>query len=66
MGTNFRPNDSFLKDELTNRLRNIENYLNADVLSFKGAVHENVALKLLGIIENLSEDKNKKDTLNII
>lgn len=66
MSTNFNPNDSFLKNELTNRLVKLEEYLNADVLSFTGAVHENAVPKLLGIIENLSEDKNKKDALYII
>lgn len=66
MSTNFRPNDLFLKNELTNRLIDLERFLNADVLSFTGAVHEHVAPKLLGIIEDLAIDEDKKDTLFII
>ena len=66
MSINFAPNDKFLKDELTNRLINLEDYLKADVLSFTGAIHENLSRKVKGVIEDLAQDKNSSDTLYII
>lgn len=66
MSINFQPNDNFLRQELTGRLLDLEKHLNADVLSFSGAIHEVLSSKVLGVIEDLAEDKNKKDTLYII
>ncbi len=62
----FNPNDSLLKKELTNHLLNLEVYLNADVMSFTGAIHEGISPKMLGVIEDLAKTAEKKDTIYII
>lgn len=62
----FQPNDSFLKEELTNRLLKLEKYLSSDVISFTGAIHEGYQVKVLEVIEDLAKTKEKKDTLYII
>ena len=56
----FQPNDNFLKKELTMRLKRLEKYLSADVMSYTGAIHETWAPKLRHVIESLAKDKNKK------
>jgi hypothetical protein len=66
MEMDFQPNDSFLKTELTKRLLDLEQHLSADVISFTGSIHEGYSPKVLGVIEDLSKDKDKKDTLYII
>lgn len=60
------PNDSFLKKELTTRLIALETFLDADVISFTGAIHEGLSPKVLAVVEKLAADANKKDTLYII
>jgi len=66
MSVNFQPNDSFLKNELTIRLKALEHYLNADVMSFTGAIHEGFSPKVLKVIEDLASSEDKKDSLFII
>lgn len=62
----LEPNDTFLKNELTKRIEALEGYLNADVISFTGAIHEGLAPKVLAVIEDLAKTNSKKDTLYII
>lgn len=62
----FQPNDTLLKKELTKQLSKLESYLSADVMSFTGAIHEGLSLKVLGVIEDLVKTSAKKDTLYII
>ncbi|MCX6251614.1 MAG: serine dehydrogenasease [Bacteroidetes bacterium] len=62
----FLPNDSLLKAELNKRLLALEGYLSADVMSFSGAIHEGLSPKVLGVIEDLANTPDKKDTLYII
>lgn len=66
MTTDFQPNTTFLKGELTNRLLNLEKYLGADVMSYTGAIHEGYSYKVKGVMENLVKDSNKKDSIYII
>jgi hypothetical protein len=66
MGINLQPNDTLLKEELTRRLIDLENYLSADVMSFTGAIQESLSPKVLGVIEDLAKNENKRDTLYII
>jgi hypothetical protein len=67
MSINFQPNDKFLKEELTKRLLALEGYLSADIMSFTGAIYDgSLPSKLLGVIEDLAKNKDKKDTLYII
>lgn len=66
MGANFQPNDKLLKEELNRRLLKLEKHLSGDVMSFSGAISEWLSPKVLGVIENLSKSKNKRDTLYII
>lgn len=61
-----QPNDSFLKEELTNRLLKLEKHLSADVISFTGAIHEGYQGKVLGVVEDLAKTKEKKDILYVI
>jgi len=62
----FSPNDSFLKTELTNRLKKLEKQLDADVMSFSGAIHEQLSAKVLAVIEDLAKNPKKRKTLYII
>lgn len=62
----FTPNDSLLKEELTKRLLSLEKYLNADVMSFTGAIHEGISPKMLGVIEDLAKTEEKKEIIYII
>jgi membrane-bound ClpP family serine protease len=66
MGVNFFPNDNLLKEELTKRLSNLEQHLSADVMSYTGAIHEGLTAKILAVIEDLAQSKDKHDTLYII
>lgn len=66
MKPNFSPNDSFLKEELTNKLTAIESHLNADVMAFTGSISEFFVPKVKGIIETLAKSPDKKDTIYII
>jgi hypothetical protein len=44
----------------------LEQYLDADVMSFTGAIHEGFSPKVLGVIEELVKSPGKKDTLFIV
>lgn len=66
MAVEFLPNDSFLKAELTERLKALEQFLNSDVMSFTGAIHELYAQKVLKVVEDLASSEDKKDTLFIV
>jgi hypothetical protein len=66
MSINFAPNDKLLKEELTARLIKLEDYLGGDVMSFSGAISEGLSSKVLGVIEELSNNTDKRDTLYII
>jgi hypothetical protein len=66
MSVIFTPNDKFLKEELTSRLLKLESHLNADIMSFSGAISEGISPKVLGVIEDLAKSLEKRDTLYII
>lgn len=66
MSINFTPNDLFLKSELTNRLVTLENYLDADIMAFTGAISELFVPKVFAIIEDLAISPQKKDKIFII
>jgi membrane-bound ClpP family serine protease len=58
--------DSSVKEILSNKLRNIENHFEADVVSYFGPIvdgNENIVLE---IIEKLVNDSEKKDKLIVI
>ena len=44
----------------------MEQFLNADIVSFTGSIHETFSPKLLAVIEDLVNSPDKKDTLFII
>jgi hypothetical protein len=66
MSIDFTPNDIVLKTELTNKLIALEKHLDADVLSFTGAISEFFVPKVLGILEDLAKSPQKKDKIYII
>jgi hypothetical protein len=66
MAVDFTPNDKHVRAELTKRLIELEDHLQADVMSFSGAISEGFSVKVLSVIEDLAKDPKKKETLYII
>jgi membrane-bound ClpP family serine protease len=60
------PVDETVKNLLNSHLAQLEKYLNADVMLFYGPIQEGSESFILDIIEQLAQDRNKKDTLYII
>lgn len=58
--------DQTIKASLDSKLGDMEEYLKADILGFFGPIQEGVEEMLLGFVEQLADDKNKKDTLYVI
>ncbi len=60
------PVDHAIKDLLNQRLRDLENHLNADVFAYYGTIIDGFENMVLQLIEELAADENKKDKLYII
>jgi len=60
------PVDDTVKSLLNSHLEDLEKYLKSDVLLFYGPILEGSESFILEIIEQLAQDKNKKNILNII
>jgi membrane-bound ClpP family serine protease len=60
------PVDQTIKSLLDSKLNVLEKHLNADVLWFYGPIQEGSEQMFLELIEQLAEDKNKKNVLYII
>ena len=58
--------DQTMKELLNSKLDVLEKHLNADVLWFYGPIQEGAEQMFLKLIEQLAEDKDKKDVLYII
>ena len=63
---NMSLTNELLKDSLRKQLNEIENFLEADFISFSGQIIAGSEFQFLRIIEDLVKDTNKKDTLYIM
>ncbi|PZW67464.1 hypothetical protein [Fibrobacter sp. UWR1] len=55
-----------IKSLLNQKLADLENFLNADVLVFSSPILDGLESQFLHIVEQLVESENKKDTLYIL
>ena len=63
----MRPNvHSTIKELLSDKLADLEKFLDADILTYYGNIVDGLENSMLSIIEELAEDKNKKDRLVVI
>lgn len=60
------PVDETIKNLLNERLLNLEKHFNSDVLNFFGPIYDGNESIFLRIVEELSEETSKKNTLTII
>lgn len=60
------PLEQLSKNTLSNLLKEIEDKLNADVFTYYGEFLDGVDQEVKSMIEDLSKDSNKKDTLYVI
>lgn len=60
------PLEQMNKSALRDLLKKIENKLNADVFTYYGEILDGVDQDVKSMIEDLSKDSDKKDTLYVI
>ena len=60
------PLEQMSKNALSDLLKEIENKLKADIFTYYGEILDGVDQEVKGMIEDLSKDSNKKDTLYVI
>jgi hypothetical protein len=61
-----QPVDAAIKDLLNEKLRQLENHLKADVISYTGPFLDGTESSFKQVIKDLSKDSNKKEPLRTL